>query len=100
MSRLKWVGLQEVAHGHRYSLSIVTYPTPCASGRGATFRFFIEATLPKTSKSDPAGLGVERSSAVPRRIKALRRTNGSQDPRHVGVHILITEDNQVRLLRD
>jgi len=64
-------------------------------GRGATFRFFIEATLPKTSKSDPDGLGVERSSAVPRRIKALRRTNGSQDPRHVGVHILITEDNQI-----
>ena len=74
--------------------------SPCASGRGATFRFFIEATLPKESKCDPAGLGIERASAVARRIKALRRANGSQDPRHVGVDILITEDNQVRLLRD
>ncbi|KAF8603054.1 hypothetical protein BDV93DRAFT_178308 [Ceratobasidium sp. AG-I] len=64
-------------------------------GRGATFRFFIEATLPKASKCDPTGLGVERASAVPRRIKALRRANGAQDPRHVGVHILITEDNQI-----
>ncbi|QRW07342.1 protein-histidine kinase [Ceratobasidium sp. AG-Ba] len=29
------------------------------------------------------------------RIKALRRPSGIKDPRHVGVHILITEDNQI-----
>ncbi|QRV93187.1 protein-histidine kinase [Ceratobasidium sp. AG-Ba] len=63
-------------------------------GNGATFRFFIEATLPNAAKSDPAGV-VERAGTVPRRIKALRRPSGIKDPRHVGVHILITEDNQI-----
>ncbi|KAG8695728.1 hypothetical protein FRC08_007590, partial [Ceratobasidium sp. 394] len=63
-------------------------------GNGATFRFFIEATLPKPAKSDPAG-SVERPGGIPRRIKALRRPGGAKDPRHVGVHILITEDNQI-----
>ncbi|KAG8744044.1 hypothetical protein FRC10_010933 [Ceratobasidium sp. 414] len=63
-------------------------------GNGATFRFFIEATLPGPTKSDPAE-SVERPGGVPRRIKALRRPSGTRDPRHVGVHILITEDNQI-----
>ncbi|CAE6413645.1 unnamed protein product [Rhizoctonia solani] len=65
-------------------------------GRGATFRFFIEATLPKPTKSDGTG-HAECTSTVPRRIKALRRPQGVKDPRHTGVHILITEDNQARI---
>ncbi|CUA71218.1 protein-histidine kinase [Rhizoctonia solani] len=63
-------------------------------GRGATFRFFIEATLPKLTKSGGTGPG-DSTSAVPRRIKALRQTQGAKDPRYSGVHILITEDNQI-----
>ncbi|EUC67656.1 multi-sensor signal transduction histidine kinase, partial [Rhizoctonia solani AG-3 Rhs1AP] len=53
-------------------------------GRGATFRFFIEATLPKPTKSDRTGHA--ESSAVPRRIKALRRPQGAKDPRHSGIN--------------
>ncbi|KAG8767744.1 hypothetical protein FRC12_006069 [Ceratobasidium sp. 428] len=63
-------------------------------GNGATFRFFIEATLPKAEKSDLFE-AAERSGVAPRQIKALRRVSGTKDPRHVGVHILITEDNQI-----
>ncbi|KAJ1305265.1 hypothetical protein OPQ81_000293 [Rhizoctonia solani] len=63
-------------------------------GRGATFRFFIEATLPKPTKSDGTGHAAS-TSAVPQRIKALRRPQGAKDSRYTGVHILITEDNQI-----
>ncbi|CAE6473009.1 unnamed protein product [Rhizoctonia solani] len=54
-------------------------------GRGATFRFFIEATIPKPTKSDRTG-HVGCTSAVPRRIKALRRPQGAKDPRHSGIN--------------
>ncbi|CCO30021.1 multi-sensor signal transduction histidine kinase [Rhizoctonia solani AG-1 IB] len=54
-------------------------------GRGATFRFFVGATLPKLMKSDGTG-HAETTSAVPRRIKALRRPNAAKDPRHTGIN--------------